>query len=64
MRKPHIKGFTPPKFLCDDPALLAYLEEHGYAVVREAASRQQVAKAHDDFWQYSGSSKNRRSACA
>ncbi|KAL1514962.1 hypothetical protein AB1Y20_004038 [Prymnesium parvum] len=40
----------PPAFDPDDPMLLSYLEEHGYAVIRSVASPSEVASLHDEFW--------------
>ena len=51
-RTPPTVGFSPPKFAADDPALLEYLETYGYAVVGSVANSQQVARAHDDFWEF------------
>ena len=47
-----VTGYSPPKFSADDPALLDYLEEYGYAVVGAVADEAAIARAHDDFWAF------------
>ena len=51
-KTPSAVGHTPPKFKHDDPELLEYLEQYGYAVVSAVADSAQVARAHDDFWEF------------
>lgn len=41
-----------PKFAAGDPAMLKYLEEHGYVVVKGVADDAAVARGHDDFWRF------------
>ena len=41
-----------PRFDAGDPAMVAYLVEHGYAVVKAVASAGEVATAKDLFWQH------------
>lgn len=40
------------RFSVDDPQLLVHLEEHGYVVVREAASPADCAEAEQLLWQF------------
>jgi hypothetical protein len=47
-----VRGMDPKKFDSGDPAMLGYLEEHGYVVIRAAADRVAIEQAHDDFWDF------------
>ena len=47
-----VQGLDPTKFSADDPAMLEYLEKHGYAVIKGAADAQAIKRAHDDFWDF------------
>lgn len=48
----HVTAFEPPRFEANDPLLLAYLQENGYAVVKQVASAEQVNAALDLIWQF------------
>ena len=39
-----VSATTPPRFDSDDPALLAYLDEHGYAVVKDVLTAPEVER--------------------
>eukprot|EP01006_Ploeotia_vitrea_P048044 TRINITY_DN67191_c8_g2_i1.p1 TRINITY_DN67191_c8_g2~~TRINITY_DN67191_c8_g2_i1.p1 ORF type:complete len:384 (-),score=35.62 TRINITY_DN67191_c8_g2_i1:1803-2954(-) len=41
-----------PRFAADDPALLDYLEEHGYVVVQNVLSATETQEAHSMFWDF------------
>lgn len=47
-----VVGYDAPKFDPDDPELYAYLEEHGYAVVRGVADEATRLTAEDEFWDF------------
>ena len=50
---PPVKGIDPQTFSsASDPAMLRYLDEHGYAVIKGAADAAAVSRGHDDFWQF------------
>uniref|UniRef100_A0A7S3EZG5 Phytanoyl-CoA dioxygenase n=1 Tax=Haptolina ericina TaxID=156174 RepID=A0A7S3EZG5_9EUKA len=41
-----------PRFNATDPAMLAHLEQHGFAIVREVASAAEVAHAKSLLWEF------------
>ena len=41
-----------PRFDAHDPAMIKYLEAHGYAVVKDALTKDEVAQAKDLLWQF------------
>jgi hypothetical protein len=43
-------AFSPPRFSIEDPLGDEYLKEHGYAVYKDAANTDEMAKAHELFW--------------
>ena len=49
-----VSPYSPPRFDADDPKLLEYLEEHGYAVVRSALdpASPDMARIHGEFWDF------------
>lgn len=50
-----------PRFDAGDPAMVAYLAEHGYAVVKAVASADEVGAAKSLFWRHcEGNSSMRR----
>lgn len=48
---PDTKAATP-RFAAEDPAMLAFLEEHGYVVVKGALSSLEVSKAKELLWEF------------
>jgi len=51
-RNVEVVPFTPPKFAHDDPQAYKYLEENGYVVISNVATKDEVAHGIDLFWKY------------
>ena len=47
-----VEARQPPRFDPDDTEFLDYLEEHGYAIVRDVAPPNEIHKLHDAYWEY------------
>lgn len=47
---PQLQMINPPRFDPDDPALLTFLDEHGYVVVKGVANAAEVAQAKSLLW--------------
>lgn len=43
---------NPEKFTSDDPKAAEFLEEHGYVVFKDVASKQEVAELMEMFWEH------------
>lgn len=41
-----------PRFAADDPAMVAYLKEHGYVVVKQVLTSTEVSDARDLLWEF------------
>ncbi|CAB9500770.1 Phytanoyl-CoA dioxygenase (PhyH) [Seminavis robusta] len=41
-----------PRFRADDPYMAAFLQEHGYVVVKGVLESKEVAVAHDKLWEF------------
>jgi hypothetical protein len=48
----HIQAVESPRFDPGDPALIQYLHTHGYAVVRNVCSHEEVMQARNLFWDF------------
>jgi hypothetical protein len=48
-----VEAMSPPRFAASDPAMLEYLEEHGYAVVSSVLeSAEDFARISSEFWDF------------
>lgn len=48
----NIVPFESPRFEVDDPELLLYLREQGYAIVKSVASDEQLREAEEHLWSF------------
>lgn len=48
----HIQAVESPRFDCNDPALVEYLQTHGYVIVKSICSKEEVSHARDLFWKF------------
>lgn len=51
-RKVEVKDFTPPKFDVNDPAGYQYLEDNGYAVFKDVATKEELDHGYELFWKF------------
>jgi hypothetical protein len=48
----HITEEVVPKFESDDPKLVTYLKENGYAVIKNVANQQEINDSIDLLWKF------------
>jgi hypothetical protein len=46
----HIVPEEAQRFAADDPAMIEHLTEHGYAVIKEVLSKEDIATAENNLW--------------
>jgi len=51
-RQVTVVPFTPPKFEVNDPDAYKYLEENGYVVFKNVATKQELEHGYELFWKY------------
>lgn len=47
-----VEGHESPRFESDDPALVEYLDEHGYVVIKSVASAEEIETATRLLWKF------------
>eukprot|EP00026_Physarum_polycephalum_P011280 Phypoly_transcript_11487.p1 GENE.Phypoly_transcript_11487~~Phypoly_transcript_11487.p1 ORF type:complete len:361 (+),score=62.25 Phypoly_transcript_11487:73-1155(+) len=50
-KKVNLEPLHPQKFACDDPKALEYLNEHGYVVFKDVATKEEVEELTNLFWE-------------
>ena len=48
----HVQAVESPRFDCNDPEMIDYLREHGYAVVKGVCCEKDILRARELYWKF------------